>query len=297
MKTTYFVMASLIGLAYLMMVSPAFAQEIPEYLPLDVQATITSIEREHGIFVDRWTIEAEITNTGSETAWLDLGTIVAADSVVKNDCGSEFGQKTRAGATRTLTGCYTINSEDEPDYMSIYGFIETFRVAAIPFERGACDWVLEGVRCLPLQDIGPLTIDIESEPVQCEMPDMSAVEAPAVAIQTDIPRIGSAAYHIYMKDIILTFDTPVTLADDWHESISVQAETETGTVELDGLDARVHNIMPDGSTLVWLSLYYDDAKQLDGVTDMALRIGPGTFTYGDGDVLRTMLLPSVEVVP
>lgn len=133
--------------------------------------------------------------------------------------------------------------------------------------------------------------NIEPAPTQCVAPSTTPTQTETV------PHIGSAAYHIYMDDIILTFDTPVTLADDWHENISIYAETESGTIQLDGLDAGTRNLMSDGSHMVWLSLAYDDARQLNDVTNMTLRISPGTVTYGDNDALWTPLLPRVTVVP
>ena len=112
-----------------------------------------------------------------------------------------------------------------------------------------------------------------------------------------VPRIGSTAYHKYSDNIILTFDTPVTLADDWHENISVYAETRTGSIDLDSLDVGARNLMPDDSTLVWLSLDYEGARQLNDVANITLRINPGTVTYGDNEALGTILLPRVTVVP
>lgn len=111
------------------------------------------------------------------------------------------------------------------------------------------------------------------------------------------PRIAYTAYHQCLHDIMLTFDAPATLADNWHEDISIYAQTESGTIQLDGLGAGARNLMSDGSHMMWLSLAYGDTRQLNDVTNMTLHISPRTITYSNNDILGTPLLPRVVACP
>lgn len=276
--------------------APAFAQEIEyEFGPLNIEALVNNVEREHGVFVDKWAFTVQAVNPGHKTVFVDVVGINTDFDYYENECPAELWVRMVPGQTVTLRGCFTIPENEFPVEMAILGDMpedprNLVRGAVLPFVPGGCVYAIDAETCLPTQNIDHLIEDIEVAPVQCAAP-------PTVPTQTGVPRLSSTAYHKYSDYIILTFDTQVTLADGWHENIRISAETKSGPVELDGLDEGARNLMPDGSTLVWLTLDFEDARQLNDVTSMTLRISPGTVTYGDGDVLRTMLLPQVEVVP
>jgi hypothetical protein len=277
--------------------APAFAQ-FNELTPMDITAEVINVERVHGVLLDEWTFTVEVTNNESHTIDVALAAVFLPTVEIMSDCPpppdyADY-RELRPGRSVTLSLCVVGYYDMEPDSLAISGWLDqgvdpTSR-HFVAFDRSVCSDVVEyGMTC-SVQSITRLIRDIEPTPTQCEAP----ATTPA---QTDIPRLDSTAYHKYSDNIILTFDTPVTLSDGWHERINIHAETESGTVEIDGLDTRARNLMPDVSYMVWLTLGYDDARQLNDVTSMTLHIEPGTVMYGDGDVLRTMLLPPVTVVP
>ena len=295
MNTTYLMMAGLIGSAILMTVMPVFAQT-DEALPLDVRAVVTSIEREQGTIANYYTITVDVTNTDTETLFVEVGYLWLDVGDAENDCLPYDATSIRPGQTKEMVGCFLTDASQGLAAISFVGIGRSDTQLGshlLPFISGECQYTYSGTSCQAVQRITHLIEDVEVEPVQCVAP-------PAEPAQTeDMPSIGSAVYHRYINNVVLTFDTPVTLADDWHENIRVQTETETGgMVAVDGLSQYTKNLMPDGSQIVWLTLQYSDVVQpTSEITDIELRIAPGTIMYGDAEVLRTMLLPPVEVVP
>lgn len=272
------------------------------YRPLDIHVTVTDVVREHGNHTDRLTFTITLQNMGGKVISIE-GIYLWDQSKRGSFTGSCVGGTVylMPTETRQIEPCFAVFPAttpkailfvDESQEGTTHGARHIIQRHALPFASGVCgDGYVRDHSCQELQHIAPLIRNIEPEPIVCEAP------APAIDPAKDIPIINSAIYHRHLNYTILTFDTPVTLADNWHGNVSVLAETGSGAVELDGLDAGARSLMPDSSTLVWLSLAYDDAKQLVGVTNMTLRLGPGTIMYGDGLPLESMVVPQVMVVP
>ena len=252
-------------------------------LPLDV--VVTDVVRERGAFADRLTFTIIVTNNGNAVA--DVNAVELRDrggfGAAPDRCLGPVS--IHIYETMQLKPCFTVGHAAVPEALAFSdvpmhddGRDITARQHVLPFAAGQCgDGHAAGNSCQAVQDITGLIRDAEPEPAMC-------VPSPGAA-----PAVGSAVYHKYMSDIILTFDMPVTLADGWHENIAIYARAESGAVRLDSLDAGGRNMVPGSSHLVWLSLDFGDAQRLAGVTDMALRIAPGTIVYGDGNALESVV--------
>lgn len=279
--------------AMLVAAAPAFAQSDDVVLnPLDVSAVVTDVVREHGVFVDVWTVTVDITNTDSQTLFLDVSHLWTDLDSVENNCEALDWTVLRPGQTKELTACFLVETELEATGISFYGYYRASQdvmIHLLPFTTGQCELAYEGVSCQRIQRIDRLIEDIEPEPVQCVAPPSTPTD--------DAPTVGSAAYHTNLDDMILTFDTPVTLADGWQDSMSILATNGTDNITLDGLRSTTSNLMPDDSTLVWLSLSFSDYRQLDDITALTLSIDPGTITYDDGQTLGIRLNVPVALVP
>ena len=270
--------------------APAFASDES----LDLEVKVIDVVRQHDQFADRLTFTVNVTNTGTTRHTIDNINIHGIWDrehleFVSDTCVGSFS--VRAGQTTELQLCFLVHPTHMPRALSFTELhVKHTRAVAkhqhiLPFADDVCGVKLGITTCQKMQRIHDLIENVASEPEMC------------VPARSPMPNLGNTAYHRYLHDILLTFDIPVTLADGWHENIRIYAETRTDSIELDGLDMGALNLMPDDSTLVWLSLDYEDARQLNDVTNMTLRISPGTVTYGDGGVLRTVLLPPVKVVP
>jgi len=108
--------------------------------------------------------------------------------------------------------------------------------------------------------------------------------------------VGTAAYHIYINDLVVSFDGTVELAEGWRDHTTIRAETADGPVELDGLDGLTNNVMSPGS-MVWLALAFSDYQHLRDATEMTLLMGPGTILYGDGETNTSEIVVGLELVP
>ena len=132
-----------------------------------------------------------------------------------------------------------------------------------------------------------LNLNPESGVIQCE--DLPRNNG-------DEPRAASAAYHIYMNDIIVSFDGMVELAEGWRDHTTILAENGTHTIEVDGMHQNTRNLMSPGS-MVWLDLTYSDYRDLKDATEITLRMGPGTILYGDGRTNAGEIVVGLELVP
>ncbi|MBI1657444.1 MAG: hypothetical protein IS632_01535 [Thaumarchaeota archaeon] len=272
------------------------------YRSLDIHVTVTDVVREHGNHTDLLTFTVTLQNTGGKVISIE-GIYLWDQSKRGSFTGSCVGGTVylMPTETRQIEPCFAVFPAttpkailfvDESQEGTTHGARHIIQRHALPFASGVCgDGYVRDHSCQTMQSIATLIRNIEPEPMVCDAP------APATEPVKDVPNINSAVYHRHLNYTILTFDTPVILADNWQGNMSVLAETGFGAVELDGLDAGARSVMPDGSTLVWLSLAYDDAKQLVGVTNMTLRLGSGTIMYGDGLSLESMVVSQVMVVP
>ena len=280
-------------------IAPADGQVVER--PLDMSVTVTDVVREHGNHTDRLTFTVTLQNTGSKVIsieaiylWDQSKYGTTADSCVE----TVYLMPTE---TRQIEPCFAVFPATEPIALyfvdwgqlgTAYGVRSLALQHVLPFASGECgEEYGHGHTCQAIQPIAALIRNIEPESMACDVPE-SATDP-----DKDVPNINSAVYHRHLNYTILAFDTPVTLADNWRGNVGVSADTESGAIELDSLNAGARSLMPDNSTLVWLSLAYDDAKQLAGVTNMTLRLGPGTIMYGDGLPLESMVVPQVMVVP
>lgn len=288
----------------------AFAQSDAR-TPVDITVKVTDVERVHGTLYDEWSFTVAVTNNhahivevGIDAIYTDaLNTATILPECPSPDANDRYLDTVLVspGHTTTLSRCGITHIDAIPDLLEIAVWVDPSAYDTersthyVTTDKHLCNHIreFESSPACTNQSLSQLIRDIEPAPTQCEVP-------PAKPTQTEnMPSLGSAVYHRYLNNIVLTFDTPVTLADNWRESIRVQTETETGgMVTVDGLDQYTKNLMPDGSQIVWLTLRYGDVMQpTSEITDIELRIAPGTVTYGDGNVLRTVLLPPVEVVP
>lgn len=154
-------------------VAPAFAQETDfEWLSLDVKAIITHTERERDIFVDRYTFTIQITNPGQEIMFADV-LYLNTNAYYDNDCELDYWVEIHPGETKTLLGCYVVDSGELPVYITIYGYMDTdslgvIRTAVIPFESYGCAHASNNTNCLPLHNIDYIVdnsaLDIQPEP-------------------------------------------------------------------------------------------------------------------------------------
>lgn len=296
------IVAVLSILALVVLVTPAFAQS-DEWIPMDITAEVTNVERVHGTLLDEWTFTVEVTNNEAYTIDVALQYVFLPTGDAMSDCPpapvyAEYVQL-RPGRSTTLSLCVVGYYDMEPDSLSVDGWLDPDAIYPtsrhfVAFDLDVCNtvWNENDLTC-SVQPIARLVHDVEPTPTQCVAPAPTPITTPTEGT----PNLGSAAYHKYLNDIILTFDAPVTLVDNWYEHMVIYAETEDGAIELDGLDAGGRSLMPENNTLVWLSLDYDDTRQLSGLTDMTLHIKPGTIMYGDGHSLASMLLPQVTAVP
>ncbi len=254
-------------------------------IPLPLDAVVTDVVRERGVFADKLTFTLTVTNNGNAVA--DINSVdlwgQGESGAAPDRCLGPVSIHTYE--TKQLKPCFIVEPAAVPAALAFNdvpthdsGWSITVRQHVLPFAGGQCgDGHAAGNSCQAIQRIAGLVRDAEPEPAVCAPPPKAA------------PAVGSAVYHKYMSDIILTFDMPVTLADGWHENIGVYAQAESGAVRLDRLDPGGRNMVQGSSHLVWLSLDFGDAQRLAGVTDMALRIAPGTIVYGDGDALESVV--------
>jgi hypothetical protein len=277
---------------------PSFAQESEiEWVPLDVYLEVKDITHEHGIFVDRYTFIVDVSNQGSETLFVDLGIIFHDIGSEPNDCIRDEYYIIGPRQTLEITACYQIDDQLEPTAITAIGYSRTFGInefgeKVLPFIEGECMFTNSG-DCQNIQRIDRLIQDVHPEPMICEAPTTT----PSTVNESNTPQLLATAYHTIFGDLVLSFDESVTLVDDWHENIAILAETNNGTIGLDGLDIGARNLMPDNSTVLWLSLDFDDVKQLDDITNITLHIRPGAITYGDGVTLQTAtLISTVDIV-
>lgn len=304
-----------LALAAAMLVVAA-APAVPAFAQSDATVKITDVERVHGTLYDEWTFTVAVTNNharileiGIDVVYTDsFNTVTILPECPDPDTNDRYIETVLVSPDRTatLSMCVITQIDSMPDLFEIARWIgpnadaerSTYYIATDPH---LCNHIREfdsSITCA-VQSLTQLIRDIEPEPAQCAAPTEPARTEPIEPSQLDnTPDIISAIYHRYMNNVVLTFDTPVTLSDGWHENLSVYTETGDGDMTADGLGQYARNIMPDGSQLVWLTLPYGDVMQpTNEITDITLRIAPGTIMYGDGDVLQTVLLPPVVVVP
>lgn len=281
--------------------TPALAQSTG-WIPMDITAEVTNIERVHGMLLDEWEFTVEVTNNEAYTIDVALQYVFTDPYDILSDCPPppEYADyvELRPGRSATLSLCVVGYFDMEPDSLAIEGWLDPDSTYAtsrhiLAFYRDACNQALDGLTC-STQSITRLIHDIEPESMQCVAPTPAPTgDAPT----THTPTIGTAAYHTYLDDMLLTFDMPVTLHDGWQDGMSILATNGTDNITLDGLVSTTRNLMQDGSTLVWLSLAFSDYTQLDDITALTLRIDPGTIMYGDGQTINTRLNVPVELVP
>lgn len=292
------VMAITLATAAVVAATPAFAQSI-EWTPMDITVEVIDIEVQRGQFADQWTFAVRATNNMpheinlnlSPEAWTESGGYSAECPPITFSADTNI---VRPRQSVILSTC-TITHSDLVN-MDVTGWLDTDETGSptsihlLDFVFNPCDAVFDGATC-SYHNIDNVIREVASEPTQCVAPP--STPAPI----NDTPTIGSAAYHTYMADLILSFDMPVMLAEDWHENMSILATNGTDDIMLDGLKPTTRSLMQDDSTLVWLSMSFSDYRQLDDITELMLRIDPGTILYGDGQALDIRLNVPVELVP
>ncbi len=273
---------ALSGLALLVVASnitaTSYAQTEPWVTPLDVRVQVTDVLREHGTFSDRWTFTANITNRENEAITMDISELYldVGQYGIANDCISRNGIKLNLGQTKEFTACFLANSDLEPTslFMSDYVFSwETAQVHVAPFVSGECAKFGDGPSCGRIQNIDRLIRDMEPEPMTCEAPTTTTPQ-PADEPDTDQPQLLSAAYHKLLGDLLLSFDESVTLVDNWQDNITIGGFS---------IGELANNLMPDASSLVWISADYTVYNDILNAKSHTVIIEPNTFLDTDGN--------------
>ena len=286
-------------LALSMSAVPAFAQSDElEWTPMDITAKVIDVERVHGTLLDEWTFTVEVTNNEAYTVPVAPQLAVLADGEWMSNCPPVPAYLTltdlRPSRSATLSFCVVGYYDMEPVLIGIDGWLDPDNDYAtsrhvVAFERGICNESPDEITCAT-QSITQLIRDVEPKPVQCEAPPQTPT------MTGGMPNVGTAAYHEYFNDLIIAFDGQVELAEGWRDSMTIQAETPDGMVELEGFSRHTNNLVSPGNML-WLALAYGDHSQFEDATQITLRIDPGTLVYGEGRTNTGLVIVWPELIP
>lgn len=269
-----------------------------ELIPMDITVNVTDVERIHGSLFDRWMFTVSITNNNPQLIEVRLSTAIARNFEGAAYCptfpGNLASSVLAPSYTATHQLCVFTDSGEELIELDIDGKLPytsdrwtSWHVLMVDSRQ--CENVPDNITC-SAQSIDHIIRDIEPEPVQCEAPSQTPTTTGGM------PNVGSAAYNTILNDIVLSFDGPVELAEEWRDNMSIRAETADGSVELEGLHRLTTNVMSPGS-MMWLALAFSDYLELRDATEITLLMGPGTILYGDGRTNAGEIAVGLELVP
>ena len=230
--------------------------------------------------LDEWTFSVRVTNNMASTITISPGLGYLSDFSIVSDCPPRSlyadDVAVRPDGSVSLSYCFVAYQDMESGSVTIDGWMDpapsdyTTSRHFLGFDRDVCDSLLiDGMTC-SVQSITHLIRDVEPEPVQCEAP-------PQTPTVTDgMPDVGSAVYHTHIKDILVSFDGPVELAEGWRDHISILAENGTHIIEVDGMHQNTRNLMSPGS-MVWPDLTYSDYRDLMDAFEITHRMAPGPY--------------------
>ena len=110
-----------------------------------------------------------------------------------------------------------------------------------------------------------------------------------------IPRAGLAMYQPRTGDLLLGFDVPARLAEDWYVSIGIRALSGSEPIILDKLDGARNVMEHDGSCIIMVQLGHADRIALLDATTMRVVMEPGAVT-GPGDRANHHTMLPVEII-
>lgn len=263
----------------------SFSEGSIRFSPIELEAVVTSVIREHGIYADQMTFTVKVTNTGDSTTTIDVVDLWddSEYGVISDTCLGTINIP--PGETRRLKPCFVIHLTAAPTALTFndvpvydYGFGITIKQHVLPFRGDMCgDEYTANNSCQAVQRINHLIRDIEPEPLMCEAPMTTTTQPadePADEADTQSPQLMAAAYHKIFGELVLSFDENITLADDWQGNITIGGVL---------VGERASNRMVGESSLVWISVDYTVKKELQDAHSQMVTIEAGTFLDADGN--------------
>lgn len=160
----------------LTMPTATYADNHYVFVALDVDAEVTKVVREHGIFADRLVITVDVTNRDTETLYLDLGIVAKTtdETLTKNDCSGTDFARVSPGQTKEFVGCYVVHTNSGLMGIDVVGYGPSFAYSeyglhTLPFVTGWCEDLWDDASCQPMQPISHLTQHVYPEG-ECRIP-------------------------------------------------------------------------------------------------------------------------------
>ena len=108
--------------------------------------------------------------------------------------------------------------------------------------------------------------------------------------------ITSAIYEPKYGTLIISFDQPITLIDEYKENVILVGAYENGTTVQAPVGAYARNHNPtDNTSIVWLSVTWDLEKQLETIQTLDLILNSETLVTVE-DMLNTDIITSKVVI-
>lgn len=145
--------------------------------PLNVEIEVTEVKREHGIFVDKWSFAALVTNPNQDAINVMFTTLhTDYNSYYGDDCIRRNITTIAPDTSQTLRICGLIPKNETPTEITMSGGMadDTYamtRGASLPFIQDECIGAWGDHTCLPAQDIDDLIENVEFEPLYYPIPE------------------------------------------------------------------------------------------------------------------------------
>ena len=125
-----------------LLVAPAHAigEGTVRFAPLPLDVRVVDVVREHGIFADKWTFTVRVTNTGTDTATIDVVDLWNDDVTdLFSDTCLSTSTKIPRGETVRLKPCFVLDTTEVVAALSFstvpkydYGFGTTIKQHVVP---------------------------------------------------------------------------------------------------------------------------------------------------------------------
>ncbi|MXY38141.1 MAG: matrixin family metalloprotease [Cenarchaeum sp. SB0664_bin_35] len=263
-------------LALITYAAPVSAQETDLDLPLDVSATIIHVVHQHNSSTDEYAFIVEITNLGQDTMFADVSFLDTDAYFYDNECEKDYWVEFSPGETIILAGCYTVDEDELPVYISMSGYMDTddvdvFRTATIPLIHDGCGDFFGTTNCLTVQNI----YDIIDDP---EYGGQSG--SPSFTINN--------AQYLWAEDIlVLNFTKKINVF-----SINMSAISITDGRCALAFTSNEYDMSSPDRTSVIIRPNEMNRESLATMTDPQIQLHGGSFTEsGTGNMMEPASLP------
>lgn len=106
------------------------------------------------------------------------------------------------------------------------------------------------------------------------------------------PSLTNAVYRAFFNDIVLEFDKPVFLSEDWYDDVMLTVTNNNGTQNEIQLDDS-SRLLLDNGTLIWIDLPYSSSVLIDDVSSIRLHVDSVINIY-NGKLLDKHLTTTVS---